>query len=90
MQGGASLTSELKNTHCSHLWRLFTPFPCTFPGVHLTCCELEASTQAAAGTGCRLPFSITGEGLLLSSKELDLCLFGTMRKEPCPHVDGAQ
>lgn len=40
MLGGVSVTSRLKNTHCSHLWRLFTLY---LPGVHRSCCELLAT-----------------------------------------------
>lgn len=40
MLGGVSVTSRLKNTHCSHLWRLFTLY---LPGVHRSGCELLAT-----------------------------------------------
>ena len=51
MQGGASVTSRLKNTHCSHLWMLCTHKASSLassPGAHPTSVSPMAPTSPGA------------------------------------------
>lgn len=51
MQGGASVTSRLKTTHCSHLWMLCTPKASSLassPGAHPTSVSPMAPTSPGA------------------------------------------
>lgn len=79
------------SSNCSYLWRLSIPRasspapPRDSPdllqpsGHHL---PLGNSTQVATEAGCRLPFSITGEGLLLHLRTRSMVVWNDKESTP--------